>query len=132
MGVTPPVAPAAIVAGKLAGAKYMETAWETGRVAAAGLILPFVFVYAPVILLQPAEPFLGIARVIGFLAALIAFQIAGIGFYIKRSDWLERGLAGGSALLLLLFVPINEYFLFTAGISIFIFVTIRNILKKSM
>jgi len=132
MGVTPPVAPAAIVAGKLAGAKYMKTAWETGRVAAAGLILPFVFVYAPVILLQPTGPFLGIPKLIGFVAALIAFQIAGIGFYIKRSDWLERGLAGVSALLLLLFVPINEYYLFVAGISIFIFITIKNIMKKPM
>ena len=43
--VTPPVALAAFAAAPIAGAKPMETGFEAVRLAIAGFIIPFIFVY---------------------------------------------------------------------------------------
>jgi TRAP-type uncharacterized transport system fused permease subunit len=49
--VTPPVCFAAFAAAGIAGSKLMETGWEATRLSAAGIIVPFYFVYHPGILL---------------------------------------------------------------------------------
>ncbi|MCI0434153.1 MAG: TRAP transporter fused permease subunit [Gemmatimonadetes bacterium] len=49
--VTPPVALAAYAAAGLSGADPMRTAWTAAALAAAGFIVPFMFVYGPPLLL---------------------------------------------------------------------------------
>ena len=49
--ITPPVALAAFAAAPIAGSKPMETGFEASRLAVAGFLIPFVFVYHPSILI---------------------------------------------------------------------------------
>ena len=48
--VTPPVALAAFAAAPIAGADPIKTGFEAAKIALAGFIIPFVFVYHPAVL----------------------------------------------------------------------------------
>jgi TRAP transporter 4TM/12TM fusion protein len=50
--ITPPVAPAAYVAAAIAGSPSMATGWTAMRFGWASYIVPFIFVYAPAMLMQ--------------------------------------------------------------------------------
>jgi TRAP transporter 4TM/12TM fusion protein len=129
IGVTPPMAPAAIIGSKLAGAKYMQTAIETFKIAAAGILLPFVFIYAPVILLQPVNLLPELITLTGFIIALMALQIGSIGYYFRKCSLLERVCAIASTLLLIAFVPAQIYTLFAVGTGLFVAITIVQLIK---
>jgi TRAP-type uncharacterized transport system fused permease subunit len=48
--VTPPVALAAFAAAPIAGADPIRTGFEAAKIALAGFLIPFVFVYHPAVL----------------------------------------------------------------------------------
>jgi TRAP-type uncharacterized transport system fused permease subunit len=50
--ITPPVAPAAYVAAAIAGSPSMATGWTAMRFGWSSYIVPFIFVYAPAMLLK--------------------------------------------------------------------------------
>jgi TRAP-type uncharacterized transport system fused permease subunit len=50
--ITPPVAPAAYVAAAIAGSPSMATGWTAMRFGWSSYIVPFLFVYAPAILMK--------------------------------------------------------------------------------
>jgi TRAP-type uncharacterized transport system fused permease subunit len=52
-GVTPPVAPTVAVAAGIANADFFEACFEAFKISAALFVLPFTFVYNPVILTNP-------------------------------------------------------------------------------
>ncbi|MEM9709532.1 MAG: TRAP transporter fused permease subunit [Pseudomonadota bacterium] len=56
--VTPPVALAAFAAAPIAGADPVQTGFQAARLAIAGFLVPFVFVYHPALLYQLQELFL--------------------------------------------------------------------------
>lgn len=78
--ITPPVAVAALVAAKLAGANYFRTAFVACRLGLAGFALPFVFVFAPAILLVDSGAIAQWLTFIGTLLALLALNFAYVGF----------------------------------------------------
>lgn len=63
--ITPPVALAAFAAAPIAGANPMETGIEAVRLAIAGFIIPFIFVFHPDILIIDGFTFAGLAWSIG-------------------------------------------------------------------
>jgi len=69
--VTPPVALAAFAAAPIAGSKPMETGFEAVRLAIAGFIIPFVFVYHQDVLIIVDD-----FSLIGLIWACVAFIIA--------------------------------------------------------
>jgi TRAP-type uncharacterized transport system fused permease subunit len=79
------------------------------RIALAGYVIPFVFVYSPALMLQAGDPLaaqLGFYGAVAFatLKALVAiglFGIVAIGFLFTRMTVLERAVALGAALCLL-------------------------------
>ncbi|MCL1940456.1 MAG: TRAP transporter permease [Synergistaceae bacterium] len=80
--VTPPVALASYVAAGLSGAKVNEVGWAAFKLALAGFIVPFFFIYSPAMLLQ-AENNLIItwAAVTGLLGtAFLAVAVEGYLF----------------------------------------------------
>ncbi len=100
--ITPPVAPAAIVASGMAKASYIKTGWQACRLGIVAYLAPFIFVFNPVLLMKGA--FLEI--ILSFFTAAIGIVLlsAGLeGFLFKRIKWLERilFLIGG----LSLFIP---------------------------
>ena len=69
--ITPPVALAAFAAAPIAGAKPMETGFEAVRLAIAGFIIPFIFVFHQDVLI-----ILDDFQLSGLVWALVAFLIA--------------------------------------------------------
>jgi TRAP transporter 4TM/12TM fusion protein len=95
--ITPPVAPAAYVAASIAGSPSMATGWTAMRFGWSSYIVPFLFVYAPAILMKGSildivvvtlTSLFGIwlicAAMVGYSARLlsagnrVAFAVAGV------------------------------------------------------
>jgi TRAP transporter 4TM/12TM fusion protein len=101
--ITPPVAVAALVAAKLADASYFRTAFAACRLGLAGFILPFLFVYAPAILLIEGNTITQWSTFLGALVALIAVNFALVGYVIGPVSIIHRALLIISAVLILQF-----------------------------
>lgn len=80
--VTPPVALAAFAAAPIAKAGPMETGMSAVRLASAGFIIPFVFVYHPDILLVVED-----VSLFGVLWACVAFALSTWGLVTAISGW---------------------------------------------
>src|ERR1700712_1836590 len=107
--LSPPVALAALAAAPIAKENPDKIGWEAMRIALAGYVIPFIFVYSPALMLQPGDPmalkfgFYG-AVVYASIKALIAIALFGmvaIGFLFTRMTVLERFVAFIAALCLL-------------------------------
>jgi TRAP transporter 4TM/12TM fusion protein len=98
--ITPPVALAVYAAAGIGKAPLWQAGWEAVRVAAAGFIVPFMFVYGPGLLLQgsPGE----IALAIPTAIAGSIFLAGGLmGYLFKPATWWERLALLAAALLLI-------------------------------
>jgi TRAP-type uncharacterized transport system fused permease subunit len=99
--LTPPDALAAYAAAGIARSDPWRTGFTATRLALAGIIVPFVFVYSPALLLQGAT--LGqviLTSVTGFLGVL-ALAGAASGYLVVRATPLDRVLLIGAALALI-------------------------------
>ncbi len=79
--ITPPVAVAAFAAAPIAGSRPIETGVVAVRLAIAGFLIPFIFVYHPsVVLLEEGFSYVGLAWGVGafiFSTAAIATSLGG-------------------------------------------------------
>lgn len=107
--LSPPVALAALAAAPIAKENPDRIGWEAMRIALAGYVIPFIFVYSPALMLQAGDPmavqlgFYG-AVALAMLKALVAiglFGIVAIGFLFTRLTWPEIAVAFVAALCLL-------------------------------
>jgi TRAP transporter 4TM/12TM fusion protein len=98
--ITPPVAIGAFVAAGIAGSKPWETGWTATRLGIATFIIPFIFVYNPVLLLEGA-PLEIIQAVITSLIGAFLLGIAVIGYLFRPLNWRQRSLVFVSSLLLI-------------------------------
>jgi TRAP-type uncharacterized transport system fused permease subunit len=79
------------------------------RIALAGYVIPFIFVYSPALMLQAGDPmaaqlgFYGAVALAAFkaLVAIGLFGIVAIGFLFTRLSWPEIAVALLAALCLL-------------------------------
>ena len=85
--VTPPVALAAFAAAPIAGANPMETGFEATRLAIAGFIIPYLFVFHPDLLL-----ILDDFSVWGLLWALFIFLVSTWGIATALGGWERKKL----------------------------------------
>ena len=107
--LSPPVALAALAAAPIARENPDKIGWEAMRIALAGYVIPFIFVYSPALMLQAGDPMaakLGFYGAVAFatLKALVAiglFGMVAIGFLFTRMTLLERIVAFIAALCLL-------------------------------
>lgn len=122
--ITPPVAIGCLVASGLAGAKFMKTCLTSMRLAIAGFVLPFLFLYRPAILLQGAwyETIWAVAMVVCFL---FMFIIAVEDFFLQKTTVAERLLAGVSAFCLLMPVAALDF----AGIALAVIMLAMHITR---
>lgn len=100
--VTPPVALAAFAASGLSGSKAMETGFSAARLAAAGFIIPFVFVASPELLLINTSIATGIVVVVTALVGIAMFGIAVEGHFMESVSWWNRLLIAVGAIFLLI------------------------------
>lgn len=87
--LTPPVCLAVYTAASIARAPMLQTAWQAMKLAAAGYIVPFIFIYKPEMVLMgpPLEVALAI---IDSLLAVAALAVAAEGYFRRPLGWLER------------------------------------------
>jgi TRAP-type uncharacterized transport system fused permease subunit len=91
------------------------------RIALAGYVIPFIFVYSPALMLQAGEPmavqlgFYGAVALATFkaLVAIGLFGIVAIGFLFTRLTFAELALAALAALCLLGDFPFSDTLGFT-------------------
>jgi TRAP transporter 4TM/12TM fusion protein len=98
--VTPPVALAAFAAAGIAGGPPMRTAATAMGLAAAGFLVPFLFVYGPALLLEGSPAAVGFAILTAF-AGVVGLAAAVIG-HVRApiSPW-RRVLAAAAAVALI-------------------------------
>jgi len=97
--ITPPVAAAVFVAAGLAGSEVMRTGVIACRFAIAAFLVPFMFVYAPALLLDGSFAEIAITAVASALG--VVALAAGIGGYLVRATTVaERTLLIAAGVLL--------------------------------
>jgi TRAP transporter 4TM/12TM fusion protein len=114
--LSPPVALAALAAAPIAKENPDKIGWEAMRIALAGYVIPFVFVYSPALMLQAGDPmaaklgFYGAVALATFkaLVAIVLFGMVAIGFLFTRLTVLERVVGLGAALCLLGDFPYSD------------------------
>src|SRR6267142_695489 len=107
--LSPPVALAALAAAPIAKENPDKIGWEAMRIALAGYVIPFIFVYSPALMLQAGDPmaaqlgFYGAVALATFkaLVAIGLFGMVAIGFLFTRLTWIELAIALVAALCLL-------------------------------
>ena len=99
--LTPPVALASFAAAGLSGGSPMKTGWQSVRLALAGFIVPFMFVYNPQLLLEQVTWLTGIQVVATACAGVVLIAAAVEGYLCGRMNIGLRLIAGVGAFLLI-------------------------------
>lgn len=79
--ITPPVALAAYAASGISGGNPMKTGITASKLAIAAFIVPYIFVYSPVLLMVKATPIEVIAAGISSVIGMLGLGIAMIGYW---------------------------------------------------
>lgn len=127
--LTPPVALAAFAAAPIARAGGLEIGIQCMRVAIAGFVVPYMAVYAPVMMLQDGGP---LAVAIGYWPAVAyavtkaavsvgMWGIASVGFWNVRLSWWERLWATVAAFCLVAALPLTDEIGFGMVIAFFVY-----------
>jgi len=106
--VTPPVALASLAASAIAGGDPMKTSIESVKLASWIFVMPFLFVYTP-LLLDGSLPDITVT-VVACVLGIIAWAGFLEGFLFKYTNLAERALLGGAAVFLML--PVDHLFVF--------------------
>ena len=97
--VTPPVCLAAYSAAGISGSKPLETGFESWKLAKGLYIIPFLFIYTPILfegpLWQVAET--SVSALLGLFCAAVFFE----GFHVVALNWLFRIMYVAAAIMLL-------------------------------
>lgn len=95
--ITPPVALAAYAGSAISGGNALKTGINASKLAIAAFLIPYIFVYSPVLLMINATPFSLIMATGTALLGMIALSASMIGYFIAPTNWVERILlfAGG-------------------------------------
>ncbi len=97
--LTPPVAVSVLAAAKLANASYSRTAIDSMKIAATTFIIPFAFVYSPVLMSFPHLTWNVVPQILEVLAIQFTVSIAAYGYYLRNLNGWERGVFGVAALI---------------------------------
>ncbi len=100
--ITPPVATGAYAAAGISGADPAKTGWTGIRLAAAGFIIPYMFMFSPELLLPKGIGLMKMLTVIvSSLVGVVGLGLALEGFYKRRLNIAERIASAVSAICLI-------------------------------
>ena len=99
--LTPPVALAAFAAAGLSGGDPMKTGFASVKLALAGFIVPFMFVYNPQLMLENVTFLSGLQVMVTSCIGVLLIAAATEGYFYGRVNPLFRLLSFGGALLLI-------------------------------
>ncbi|MDR2786920.1 MAG: TRAP transporter permease [Candidatus Accumulibacter sp.] len=127
--LTPPVALAAYAGAGIAGADPMKAGVTALKLALAGFLVPYIYVYNPILLLVGASPLLMVQATVTSLMGVYLLSMATIGYYNGHLSWPMRIVALAGALGLL--VPETLSDLCGLGVLLFIYLRQRFAAKSS-
>ena len=87
--ITPPVALSVIAAVSIAGSPFWKTGWISIRLAISGFIIPFIFVYQPVLLLKGNAGEI-ILTVVASTIGIFILSIAVSNYFTRKLYLIER------------------------------------------
>lgn len=99
--VTPPVALSSYVAAGIANANPNKVGWTALRLAAAGFIIPYFFVYSPAMLLVADTKLQIVEAAITGLVGVYFLAAASEGYFFGKAGWVARLILLGAAFTLL-------------------------------
>ncbi|MER2089742.1 MAG: TRAP transporter permease [Sporosarcina sp.] len=124
--LTPPVALAAFAGAGIAGGDPNRTGFISLKLAGAGILVPYVFVYAPALLMQDASAgeiaWISITTAIGILALGVAFE----GYYFTNINMVFRVIAAVSAVTLVIPGVLTD----TIGLCLFLGLTAAQVVQR--
>jgi TRAP transporter 4TM/12TM fusion protein len=127
--LTPPVALVSLITAKIAEAPYIKTATESCKAALAGFLIPYIFVYCPVLLLHPKEPVFAAVAIVISLLSLTSFQISFVGFFVSDCNLLERGIFFASAGIGLVCLVQRSFLLAALSVAVFVVAVVVHKLR---
>lgn len=124
--LTPPIALAAFAGAGIAGSDPQRTGWISCKLALAGFIVPFIFIYKPAMLiLNSSVADIAVATVTTILA-VIALAAATEGFVFAKLSWLNRILLIVAGIILIF----PEYIYIGAGFLLLTAILVYQYMKK--
>ncbi|WZL74405.1 TRAP transporter permease [Clostridiaceae bacterium 35-E11] len=98
--VVPPVALTSYTAAGIAGANPTDVAFSGFKLAFAGIMIPFMFVYSPILLMQNVVAWKLILAIVTGLLGIISLAAAAENYFMDKLKVYERILAFAAAILL--------------------------------
>ena len=99
--VTPPVALAAFAAAGVSGGEPIRTGVQSAKLAIAAFIIPYIFVLSPELLMIDTTWNQTLWVVATSLMGMIAIGAGIIGYWMRKTHWIERIMAIVAGLLLI-------------------------------
>jgi TRAP transporter 4TM/12TM fusion protein len=106
--ITPPVALAAYAAAGIAGASPLKTSLTAIRLSIAGFLVPYIFVYSPVLLGIEFSAIDLLHVGLTSLAGVLALGAAMEGHLLRPAMWYERALLAAAAIDLIVPGPVTD------------------------
>ncbi len=129
--ITPPLAVGSMIGSKIAGGSPIKTDLESMKAGFAGFIVPFLFVFAPWLLLVGKTPvWVGLCQIVASFALMIGFQATFVGFYLTKTSLIDRGFLSAVAVLALLFIVQLQWWLFGLMFAALMIVTLIQASKR--
>lgn len=124
--LTPPVALAAFAGAGIAGGDPNRTGFISLKLAAAGILVPYIFVYSPELLMQGTSAvgiiWVAVTASIGIIALGASLE----GYLLEKMHWLVRIIAAACALTLVIPGILTD----TIGLSLLAIVIIFQMIKR--
>lgn len=129
--LTPPIAIGALVASQLAEAEYWPTSWEALKAASTAFLLPYLIVFAPVIVLAPDGGFFVSAmQIVAIPLGILSLQITFSSYFLGNVATLKRTLFGISALLFFGTVFSRSALFLVAAVVLLIICIISQVINR--
>ena len=100
--ITPPVCLAAYAGAGIARANPFKTGVTAVKLAIAAFIIPFIFIYNPILVFVDVTPLKLIFSVATALLGMIGVSSAVIGFFVRNSRVWERFVMFGAGMMLII------------------------------
>lgn len=118
--IIPPVAMAALAACGISGGNFWKTSIEAFRLGIAGLIIPFLVVFNPVMVLKPLDPIYSTLSLIAAPVGLLSLHVINYGFFTRQLGLIGRLWFAIAAIGFFGYSFTKEYVLFGLGVIAFL------------
>ncbi|MFC1815857.1 TRAP transporter permease [Thermodesulfobacteriota bacterium] len=129
--VTPPVAVASLVASQIAESNFVRTAFQGLKIAAAGFILPFAFIWCRPLLGDFTNPSVdGLSLLSLAIGLVVCMQAAFAGHFLKSNTQLESGMLLAATVGFIGFSFAQNYILLGVGVAFMTIVIVWQLQRR--